>query len=366
MTKHTIMIISPSLTVKGGISSLIDSYLASDLAAKYSILNVYTHVSGSKMLKAVQAVRGFFHALMLLSFRQVDIVHFHGGGSVSALRKCVFFHLVKLFGCKVIYHLHGGAFPQQYQQLPRRFQAVIANMFQRADLVICLSESFRKEVKAIAPRANIIVEMNSVPLPQQVNCHDSTDEVRIVYLGLINEKKGFFDLLAVMGKICRDNDNVRLLVGGLGEEQRMRREMEALGITTRVEYLGWLEAEERDNLLGTADILALPSYGEGMPMSILEAMSFGIPILATNVGGVPDIVLDGETGFLVQAGDLEQLYDRLMALIRDPNLRMAMGARGRRLVEQRHTLDKAIERIDVMYGSLTNEIPISFPASLTD
>lgn len=352
MPKPKVLYISPSLTVKGGISSLIMSYLKSDLAEKYRLITVYSHVSGSKLVKSIQAVKGLVLTTINIVFNGIDIVHFHGGGCVSALRKYVYFRLIKLFGCKVIFHLHGGAFPQQYKKLSAIFQSLITKMFEQSDVVICLSEFFRKEILAIAPNATVIVQMNSVVLPQRMRLHKQQDEIRILYLGLINEKKGFFDLLPVMGRICGEIGNVRLIVGGVGEEKRMRQEIGHLGISDYVEYQGWLEPEERDNLLSTVDILVLPSYIEGMPMTILEAMSFGIPVVSTRVGGVPDIVIDGETGFLVEPGNLEQLHDKLSILVRDYALRGNLGQKGRSVVEERHTINASIKRIEAIYESL--------------
>jgi len=352
MPKPNVLYISPSLTVKGGISSLVMSYLKSDLAEKYRLITVYSHVSGSKLAKSIQAIKGLVLIGINLGFRNIDIVHFHGGGCVSALRKYIYFRLVKLFDCKVIFHLHGGAFPQQYKNLSPLFQSLITKMFEQSDVVICLSEFFRKEILAIAPNATVIVQMNSVVLPQRMGLHEQQDEIRILYLGLINEKKGIFDLIPVISKICEEIGNIRLIVGGVGEVERMCQEIGHHGISDHVEYQGWLEPEDRDNLLSTVDILVLPSYIEGMPMTILEAMSFGIPVVSTRVGGVPDIVIDGETGFLIEPGNLEQLHNKLSILAQDYALRRKLGLKGRSAIEERHTIDVSIRRIEAIYESL--------------
>jgi glycosyltransferase involved in cell wall biosynthesis len=359
MTKPNVLYISPSLTVKGGISSLISSYLRSDLAQRYSLHTVYSHVSGTKPVKALQAVKGLVLVAVTLAFKNIDIVHFHGGGCISALRKYVYFRLVKLFHCKVIFHLHGGAFPEQYKSLSPTLKSLITSMFEQVDLVICLSDHFRDEIKAIAPRATVMVQANSVVLPQEGKKHGVADDVRVVFLGLINEKKGFFDLLHVMARICREYDRVRLVIGGVGETERMHRMAAQLGIAGHIDYLGWLEPNERDLLLSTADILVLPSYGEGMPMAILEAMSFGVPVVATRVGGIPDLIADGENGFLVEAGDLDQLRARLAALISDHRLRAGMGAKGRQLVEDRYSFDAGIKNMDRIYDSLIGARKVS-------
>jgi len=352
MPKPKVLYISPSLAVKGGISSLIRSYLKSDLADKFDIISVYSHISGSKIVKIIQALRGLIHTATNLTLYNIDIVHFHGGGCISALRKYVYFRLVKLFDCKVIYHVHGGTFPQQYKNLSPIYQSLITRMFEQVDLVICLSTFFQKEILAIAPHATVTVLMNSVTVPPQITRNNDTGEIRIIYLGLINEKKGIFDLLRVMSQLVEDQEKIRLIIGGVGDVERMHQELAERGISHNVDYLGWLQPDERDILLGMADIVVLPSYGEGMPMTILEAMSFGIPVVSTRVGGVPDIVIDGETGFLIEPGNLEQLHDKLSILVRDHALRRKLGANGRRVIEERHTIDGATKRIETIYESL--------------
>jgi len=352
MPKPKIMYISPSLAVKGGISSLIRSYLKSDLADKYEIISVYSHVSGSKIVKIIKALSGLIHTATNLTVYNIDIVHFHGGGCISALRKYVYFLLVKLFDCKVIFHVHGGTFPQQYKNLSPLYQSLITRLLEQVDLVICLSTYFQKEILAIAPHATVTVLMNSVTVPPLIARNEETGEIRIIYLGLINEKKGIFDLLRVMSQLLEDQENIRLIIGGVGDVERMHQEMERLGISRHIEYLGWLQTNERDNLLGTADIVVLPSYGEGMPMTILEAMSFGIPVVSTRVGGVPDIVIDGETGFLIEPGNLQQLYDKLSRLVRDHALRSNLGAKGRSIIKERHSIGAATKRMEIIYNAL--------------
>lgn len=352
MSIKNVLYISPSITVKGGISSLLICYLKSVLAVKYNLITVYSHRSGNKITKLIQAISGLITVCCSLVFRKIDIVHFHGGGCISALRKLVYFRLVKLSGCRTIFHLHGGAFPQQFKKLSPIYKHLIIRMFEQADVVICLSDFFRKEILAIAPRTTVKVLMNSVILPDQMHRHDQKHEVKIVFLGLINEKKGIYDLLRVMKKVCEENGSTRLVIGGVGEVLRLHNEITELGITGYIDYLGWLKPEERDNLLSTADIFVLPSYEEGMPMAILEAMSFGIPVLSTRVGGIPEIVIDGVTGFLVDAGNLEQLFEKLSVLIRDDTCRRIFGTNGRKLIEDKHNIQDRIREIDFLYTTL--------------
>jgi glycosyltransferase involved in cell wall biosynthesis len=354
MPKKNILYISPNTSVRGGISTLLISYFESELSVKYRLMAVFSHRTGTKATKLFQAIKGLIHVCYHLVSKEIDVVHIHGGGCTSALRKYVFFRLVKLFGRRVIYHLHGGAFPQQFRNLSSGCKCLIIQMLEKSDLVICLSEYFRNEIRSIAPGATLKVLMNSVPLPHGMNRHSQKRSLRIVFLGLVNDKKGIFDLLRVMKKVCDETSNcdIQLEIGGAGEVERMYKEIQALRLEEHIVYRGWLKPEERDKLLRSADIFVLPSYSEGMPISILEAMSFGIPVLSSRVGGIPEIVTDGETGFLVEPGNLEQMYDKLCILIRDDRCREFLGSNGRKLVEAKHDIAVHIRRIDAVYSSI--------------
>jgi glycosyltransferase involved in cell wall biosynthesis len=176
--------------------------------------------------------------------------------------------------------------------------------------------------------------------------------LRLLFLGLICEKKGIFDLLKVIKKGIEDNRSLMLTIGGIGEVARLTDEIDRLGLRGSVEYLGWVSAEVRDMLMRKTDIFILPSYGEGMPMTILEAMSYAIPVISTPVGGIPELVIEDETGFLVKPGDLSGLYERIIELATDEEKRCRFGRRGRQVIEEKHNLSENIKTIDAIYDTI--------------
>lgn len=348
-----ILYISPSINVKGGISTVIKGYLNSDLSKNNRIFLVSSHVDGTKFIKSVQAIFGLMKTFVYLIFKKIDVVHIHGSDIISSSRKYFFFKLVKPFSPKVIYHFHGASFLEQYRKAPVKWREWIKYLFEKADLVICLSESWKKFIQEIAPQSDINVIPNSVKLP---NLHQKRDKddgaIRLTFLGLIGERKGVFDLLKVVKRLIDDDFKLKLHVGGNGEIERLRKTIADLTIAGEVECLGWISEKQRDKLLRETDIFVLPSYGEGMPMSILEAMSYSVPVVSTTVGGIPELVSDGETGFLIEPGDLDALYRKLKCLIQDKELRKKFGEKARQFVASRHNLKFITQQIDQIYNSL--------------
>lgn len=161
-----------------------------------------------------------------------------------------------------------------------------------------------------------------------------------------------FDLLTVIKRLVDNGFIIKLNIGGNGEIKRLHKRINDLDITNYVVYLGWISEKEKDLLLRKTDIYVLPSYSECMPMSILEAMSYSIPVVSTFVGGIPELVSDGETGFLISPGDLDALYKKLEFLIQNRTLREEFGEKGRLAIESDHNLDLTVQRINRIYNSL--------------
>ena len=352
--KKKILYIAPDIRVKGGISSVIKSYLISELSMKYKIFRVSSHRDGNKVLKIFTALCGMISAIFCMTLRKIDIVHIHGSDVVSSLRKYLFLKVINSFKCKIIYHFHGASFMEQYALKPTLWQNRLKYLFSKSDLVICLSKSWENKIHEIVPTAKTIVLKNAVSLPSDFH-HLSEEKdysVNLIFLGLIGERKGVFDLLKVVERLKKSGNNIKLFIGGNGEVARLQSMIKSLLLEETVYFMGWITDEKKAGLFRRSDIFVLPSYGEGMPMSILEAMSYGLPVISTNIGGIPDLVKDNETGFLIQPGDLDAMYEKLELLIKDKKLRACMGKNAREMIETDYNLDLNISKLDTIYQNL--------------
>jgi glycosyltransferase involved in cell wall biosynthesis len=163
--------------------------------------------------------------------------------------------------------------------------------------------------------------------------------------------KGLMDLIRAVAILCLEFPNLRLEIAGTGPQREdLERELGRLRLTSQVRFLGW----QRDlrPIFGSWDIFAMPSLDEGVPMATLEAMAEGLPVIATSVGGLPELIEDGQTGYLVPPSDVAALTKRLRLLILDPERRQAMGAAGRQRAREHFSLDRMVAEIAAIYDSL--------------
>jgi glycosyltransferase involved in cell wall biosynthesis len=127
---------------------------------------------------------------------------------------------------------------------------------------------------------------------------------------------------------------------------------EVLGVATHVDLLGWVQGEQKTRLLNSCRVYVLPSYFEGLPMSILEAMATGVPVIATAIGGIPEAIDDGVEGYLLAPGDVDGLAERLERLLSDDALAQRMGAAGRAKVERHFSTTAVMPRLEHIYAEL--------------
>jgi glycosyltransferase involved in cell wall biosynthesis len=324
--------IAPNMKVKGGISTMLKMYLKTDLACRYNLEFVVTHEDGTKPHKVAVMLAGIAKLFCILLTKRVDIVHIHCGDLPSPNRKYIFFKICRSFKRKVILHLHGALFLEQYKNARIFWKKRLQFFFEEADTVICLSQAWKDAISALFPHSNCVVIPNGIllPAPKEIDQRKTGGPVKMVFLGLIGPRKGLFDFLIVFEQLVKEGYEIRLSIGGNGEVARLMKRISAPLLKDRVEYLGWIDERQKKHLLISSDIFVLPTYGEGMPVSILEAMAYGLAVVSTPVGGIPELVEDGHNGYLVDPGDLETLHDRLKTLVGKQELRVLMGRRGRR------------------------------------
>lgn len=170
--------------------------------------------------------------------------------------------------------------------------------------------------------------------------------------------KGHEYFIDAAGRIATKREDVTFIIVGEGpEEQTIRRLIEQRQLTSRIRMLGF-----RDDLLNvfrSLDVFAIPSVeGDTIPQVLMQALAMGIPVVSTTVGSIPDVVIDGETGFVVPPRDSSALAEKILALLDNPELRHRMGAKGRGLVEASYSIEKMLDRMEGVYQSLAGAVKI--------
>ncbi len=352
MSKKILMLGPDPIKTTGGMSSVVKSYYESDLAKNNSLKYISTYEDGQKYKIFIQGLRKYLKALIL---EKVDVVHIHSASRGSFYRKSLIVLIGRLFFKKIVFHLHGAEFNEFYHQESAKIQkAWIRFSLKACQVIIVLSSQWKKDLSLIVgEKSNIVVIPNGVILPVIRNLDKDKKYISILTMGRLGKRKGIYDLLEAAKDIVKIYPHVRFTLAGDGEIQKVKEIIRKNKLEAYFDVPGWVL--DGRSYFRKADIYLLPSYNEGLPISVLEAASYGIPVISTPVGGISDVIKDGISGYLVEPGDIGQINNRIKNLISDDDLRLKMGRESRNVVKEQFNLIHIIDQIDVLYSNLLEE-----------
>lgn len=304
---------------RGGIAQVLNSY-----SHLYETFNfIATTDSTNYINKLFIFVYAYIRLLFFFLIGKYSIVHIHGASYNSFKRKKLFIDLAYLFKRKIVYHIHGA----EFEKFSNSNKANVETVFRKVDVVVALSDSWKIFFESQFPFLNVIIVNNIVPLPIKNDNNKSNVRIcKLLFMGYLDHRKGVYDLLK-----CLKNDKdkfdgvLRLHIGGNGEADNVKNIINEYELYNIVCFEGWVSGLKKQELLLDADVFILPSYNEGLPISILEAMSYSLPIISTSVGGIPEIVEDDKNGFLIEPGNIQQMSSAIFKLLNDESLRKSMG-----------------------------------------
>lgn len=347
--------VSTSMNTRGGVATYVRTIQHTQLWADWNIRHVATHRDGSGWTK----IRAFASGAVLFVFELIrfrpSVVHLHTSADVSFIRKGILFWISQLAGVPVVLHIHEAGFSEYYDNSPRTVRAVIRATFCRAGAVVALGDAPATRLRAIAPTARITVIPNAVRPGRQVAQPARGEPVHVVFLGRIGDRKGTFRLLEAWAQLTLDPGYgagcpkvATLTIAGDGEVERARRCIRELRLEDTVELLEWLSESDVDKLLDRAHVLVLPSRNEGQPMAVLEAMARGLCVIASDVGGLHEMI-GGGCGVIVPPDDIDAIADASRRVIDDRDLRARHGAAAYARVKAHFDVRAVSRRIDALY-----------------
>ena len=348
-----ILMLGPALNVRGGVSG-VERILLEALPDEVHATHIATMVDGGKWAKTVTFAQAL--ARFTMELRQLpDVVHIHFASGASNVRKIILARIALARGASVIMHAHGAAYRQHWARMSPAARAITRDTLMRVQRLVVLGERWKTFFVSIGvPQHRIVVLPNPVVLPESVPERPAGGKVRFVFFGLISARKGPFELVEAVARLtpeCRAR--VEFMLAGNGETERLRARVKELGLQDVVEIREWVEPAERDRLLAAAHAFVLPSHAEGLPMSMLEAMAWGLAPICTPVGSIPEHVVDGANGLLVTPGDVAQLSAAIERLVANDAERMQMGRLARATVEPLCVKEYS-NRMCALYRSLAN------------
>lgn len=350
---RTVLMLGTALTTKGGIASVVKVYQSAGLFCRWDIVYLATHCDGSAIRKLMIAFGAIIKFAAMLLRGNRFLLHVHVASRASFWRKSAFIIPALWTGRPVLFHLHGAEFREFYDDECGRFRKkFICYVLDRCARIIVLSETWRSFLCAVTNNSNVEV----VPNPA-VEFHGRTprqviNEGVLLFLGRLGRRKGIYVLLDALSEVIQSHPGVTVICGGDGEIEEVRQYAVKLGLGEKVKLAGWVDAAERTRLLESSSIYVLPSFAEGVPMSILEAMSAGLPIIATKVGGIPDVITSGQEGLLVDPGDVKALAEAICTLLGNPGMRSEMADNGRATFRKEFSAEIVMDKLSTIYGEL--------------
>lgn len=355
--KHIVMIGTRS-DACGGIASVISLYERNGLFRRRDVVYLPTHCNGQKIEKGKLLFAAGMRLLQLLVRQRVLLLHVHVASNASFWRKSLFLMMARAWNVPTVLHLHAGPFPLFYSErcnAPAKY--IVRQVLSRVSTVLVVSNALNRWVRSICTPKSVVTLFN--PSVLVTDCHYSCKRPReaatILFLGNLGKAKGTYDLLHAMSRVANTVPEAKLMLCGDGETGKTRELIRQLSLEHCVQLPGWIDQQRRAELLASASLFVLPSYAEGLPMSILEAMGAGLPVIATRVGGVPDAISHEREGLLVEPGDIDQLAASIVRLLKNPDERRRLAEAAHSAVRENFGPDRTIAPLEALYDALQQQ-----------
>lgn len=346
--------IGPSPGNYGGISSLIQNYFDAGIFDNLNIDYFSIHILGPRLINNIYFLTGIIKIIFKISY--YTIMHIHIASWWSFRKIFPLLILGKLLGKKIIIHLHGGMFDIYYKEAYNFEKNLIRYGFSLANRVIVLSHEWIERIKAFCETAKIRVISNCVIIKNNnkylQNIKRLVKPRTILFMGDIVARKGVYDLVEAIKLLQPIESEISVILCGQGEVDRIRNIIKLEGLDTIVSVPGWVSGSNKENLFNIAYLFILPSYFEGLPMSILEAMATGTPVISTSVGGIPDAVGNGIEGILIKPGDILGLAAAIKKMLNNEGLWATMSQAAKHKISKKFSDKRITYQLRNLYAEL--------------
>ena len=342
-----VLMIGPARRVKGGISAVVNNYYKLGLDNMVELRYLATMEEGSKLHKLKIAL----FAILKYPFAVAgaDIVHIHMASDSSLLRKLPFLVLSKWWKKKIVLHQHGGNFSEYYHnQCPKVLQKLIISVLKKADLVLVVAPHLQEEFGALLGEAKVQLFENTILIPE--NNKENYEGKDLLFLGRLCTQKGVRELLDTVIELKEEYPRLQLYLGGVWEEPELKKMADKY--PEFIHQLGWIGGKEKEKMLKKCNIFILPTYFEGMPISLLEAMSYGCACIASEVGGIPKVMAHNQEGLLIKPKSKESLREALRLLFTEEGLQKRLGQAAARKIKTEYSMENQLQQLVEYYRKL--------------
>jgi glycosyltransferase involved in cell wall biosynthesis len=312
-----ILINVPDLNRHGGVSTLFRILKMEEKYANISLFTIYCKLP--TLFRIPIKYIEFIYKL-----NKTDVVHINPSlTKKSFFRDALFAWLTRLFSKKLIVYWHGWEVAFESKIKKNRFLGVIAKQtFLKADASIVLGEFFQKRLEDLGCRNMVYIETNTADnkniQAQNSRSIHSDQIINLLFLSRLEIEKGLYIAIETLNLLNKQSKRYKLLIAGSGSEEANVKQLSL--INHNIEYKGYVADLDKHNLLESSNIIFLPSFSEGLPLSLLEGMIYGLPIISRPIGGIPDIIINGENGYLIESLLPGDYADKIEEIVNAPEI----------------------------------------------
>lgn len=351
MRSSKVLTVGPSLKGTGGMASVLCSYKCCIPGFHFSATNS-CHGTFAGLFNLV----GTLVKMPFCRMAGYNILHVHGCSGKSFIRKRFVMAWGRLLGFRIVFHCHGGAFVDFSEKYGA---GRISHVLRKCSAMIVLGQYWKETFARNFGVADAFILPNIVEKPRkepEYRTDISKDSpLRVVFLGTIARNKGIYDIVEALRRL-RDEYEGRIEVtfAGDGEIDRLREAIDNAGVGSMTKVVGKVLGESKYRLLDSSDLMLLPSYYEGLPITLLEACAWGMPSVSTPVGSIAELIHDGVNGTLVEPGHPEQIAAALRKYVDNPELLAEHGSAARQAVGP-HFPENVTAKLQEIYSFVSSK-----------
>lgn len=343
--KPKVMMVGSAEKSKGGVSTVIKILKNSPIWDEYECYWLETQIQDNKYIKLFYAIRSYI--ICFFKIKKYDIIHFHTVPDISLLVQLPIYLLAMLWKKKIILQLHVGNQIEDYKN-SKLFQFCIKH----SDYIILLANLWVKKFNTLFNNNNIKVDylynayspVNPIDYTQRTNT--------IVFAAHLNSNKAYDVFLKGFKEISNQYPTWKLIIMGDGEIEKAKLLAQKLKIEKQVIFTGYITGKEKEKYFQKASIFCMCSYKEGFPMVVIEAWAYGIPVVTTPVGGLPEVLIEKKNALIFNFGDYVELSKKLDTLISSPQLRLEMSKYSQEFVKKSFSIDSIVKKLSSIYASI--------------
>jgi glycosyltransferase involved in cell wall biosynthesis len=358
--RHVVLLLGPSREAISGVTTHLNNLLGSRLSSRFDLVHFQVGSEGRAEGLLGRLARFVLSPLQLMGSiarHGAELVHINTSLNAKAYwRDFAYVLAARLCGARVLYQVHGGML-DEFAAKSRMFAACLRRMLRWPDVVVVLSREQLGAFRAAAPEQSVELVPNGIDCGPYLRYNRAAPEhgapLRLIYIGRLVPGKGLLETIEGLRLARAKGVNARLVIAGNGpEEPWLRQYVRDAGLLREVSFVGAAYGEHKAQLLSQADALALASYTEGLPYSLLEAMAAGVVPIVTPVGAIADVVVDGEHGMLVAPRDAEAIAQAIARLAADRMLLARMSAACRKHIAAAYSIERVARDFSQLYWGL--------------